>query len=226
MYKEHTLHTLRKTVAPTIASLVAASSSQGVSNHIVMDVTSQTGGSGVVAWDIDMNGHAEISFSQSALLVSISYVSRTISSSTTGGGTISTVIPAAQLANATFQNLNTTYIVSAGKNFGAVTASIVSTASIGPNQNGFTNGVKGYIGFSFTNDGSNTYYGWASVTLTAFGGVGSVVIDEWAYETVAGSPIQVGAVPEPEVAALGLAGLATGAAGLRRWRNKTRSKAG
>jgi MYXO-CTERM domain-containing protein len=42
---------------------------------------------------------------------------------------------------------------------------------------------------------------------------------------VANAPITVGAIPEPETAAVGLGALALGAAGLRRWRKKKQQAA-
>lgn len=86
---------------------------------------------------------------------------------------------------------------------------------------GFADNVAGYFGFRFTPN-ATTLYGWASITFE-FGPGGGLTVNEWAYEQT-GAPIQVGAVPEPAVAAAGLGALALGAAGLRRWRKSKTKK--
>lgn len=83
---------------------------------------------------------------------------------------------------------------------------------------GFPDGLPGYIGFFFDNDGT-TNYGWAEVILRQEARYGSIEILRWAYDET-GANIKTGAIPEPGVAALGLGALALGAAGLRRWRKK------
>lgn len=85
---------------------------------------------------------------------------------------------------------------------------------------GFAIDTPSFIGFRFKISGS-FHYGWATLTPTA-GPIGQgITITEGYYEDVADTPIMAGdtgAVPEPEVAAVGLGALALGAAGLRRWR--------
>ncbi|WOO39807.1 hypothetical protein [Rubellicoccus peritrichatus] len=85
---------------------------------------------------------------------------------------------------------------------------------------GFTSGVSGYFGFRFEGSAGLTSegikYGWAEATFYD-GAQAGVTIHRWAYEDD-GSPIQVGAIPEPATVTTGLGALALGAAGLRRWR--------
>lgn len=93
------------------------------------------------------------------------------------------------------------------------------------NLNGFSSGSSGYIGFRFGSE-SDTRYGWASVTFTTGGLTGMMQINEWYYENE-GNGILVGStVPEPSQYASGLAVLALGAAGVRRWRKNRATQAG
>ena len=88
---------------------------------------------------------------------------------------------------------------------------------------GFTSGVDGYIGFRF-DPGDGFHYGWARINMVVSASNSHVLtVQEWAYETTAGTSIQVGAVPEPNAAMLvgGLGLLAAGIAGVRQWRQQT-----
>ena len=82
-------------------------------------------------------------------------------------------------------------------------------------QNGvrgnFDIGDSGYIGFSGTLDGGQVVYGWVAVSV----GAGELTVNGWAYDD-AGDSIAAGQIPAP--GALGLLGLAAGAAGMRRKR--------
>ncbi len=74
---------------------------------------------------------------------------------------------------------------------------------------------EGYVGVEFDNDG-NTHYGWVAVSLTApTSGNLQLEITDYAWENVANTGINAGAVPEPSTYALGLGLLALGAAGIR-----------
>jgi hypothetical protein len=78
-----------------------------------------------------------------------------------------------------------------------------SSEHMGPGPTQFVEGVESYFGFAFVpNGGSETYYGWVSLEVTANNPGGRVT--GWAYENT-GAPIRVGAVPEPaSVLLLGL----------------------
>ncbi len=81
----------------------------------------------------------------------------------------------------------------------------------------FAGGGAGYLGFTIEVDalGATEYrYGWIAVDWDAE--TFELTIDGFAYETDAGVGIEAGAIPAP--AALGLFGLAAGAAGIRRKR--------
>ena len=82
----------------------------------------------------------------------------------------------------------------------------------------FINGGDGYLGFEIEAQGlggPEYHYGWIAVdwNVSTF----ELTIDGFAYETDAGVGIEAGAIPAP--GALGLFGLAAGAAGIRRKRS-------
>ena len=90
---------------------------------------------------------------------------------------------------------------------------------MGDNDGQFTLNSPGYIGFAFrTTLNGQDYFGWLQMelkTAPASTNIGSGIILAWAYESVSGTPIQVGdigAVPEPGTALAGLA--ACGVCGL------------
>ena len=144
-----------------------------------------------------------------------------------------------QGANKSFVNLGAGFVVgptlAAGYNMGGRTNDrtmlklFVSTPppAIQNNAKNFTNGVNGYFGFKFTDAGlANAYYGWAELNLTGSGYSGTMTINRWAYNNVAGQSIKVGQtagdnpsnVPEPDTLSLTLLGL--GAGGVRAWRKR------
>lgn len=88
----------------------------------------------------------------------------------------------------------------------------------------FTSGVNGFFGFRFTDAGlTNQFYGWAELNLNK-ASPGTVTINRWAYNNVAGGSIKVGqttadtSIPEPGTLSLTLLGL--GAGGVRAWRKR------
>ncbi len=98
---------------------------------------------------------------------------------------------------------------------GSSFAGILISGSLGYVSNIF-DGMPAYIGFKFNPLGTELF-GWARIRLTESpGNFGTFEVLEWAYDD-SGDPIHV---PEPATTALGLAGLAMGAAGLRRWRKR------
>ena len=81
----------------------------------------------------------------------------------------------------------------------------------------FAGGGSGFLGFTVDVEslgGTEYRYGWIAVDWDAE--TFELTIDGFAYETDAGVGIEAGAIPAP--AALGLFGLAAGAAGIRRKR--------
>ncbi|MDB6076593.1 MAG: hypothetical protein JWO82_340 [Akkermansiaceae bacterium] len=89
-----------------------------------------------------------------------------------------------------------------------------SSTHVGTAPQQFTSGVEGYFGFRLIDDNSNgPYYGWVRVVFSNTGGSGTIV--DWAYDNT-GSPITVGAVPEPQ--AVALLGLGCGLVALKRRR--------
>ena len=71
------------------------------------------------------------------------------------------------------------------------------------------------VGFRLFISGSD-HYGWANITLVTNG----ILINNWAYESIAGASIMAGVVPEPANSAVGLGLLALGAAGVSAYKRK------
>ncbi|MAB71902.1 MAG: hypothetical protein CMJ54_05300 [Planctomycetaceae bacterium] len=94
----------------------------------------------------------------------------------------------------------------------------IGGASFGKGAKGpFADGGAGYIGLQIESDslgGAEFHYGWIALDWNA--STLELTIDGFAYETEAGVGIEAGAIPAP--GALGLFGLAAGAAGIRRKR--------
>jgi hypothetical protein len=74
-----------------------------------------------------------------------------------------------------------------------------------------------FVGFEFQISGT-THYGWANVTLSSQ----TLVVNDWAYDNIAGQSIQAGQtiVPEPAESALGLGLLALGAVGVSAYKRR------
>jgi hypothetical protein len=81
----------------------------------------------------------------------------------------------------------------------------------GLNLGDWNPGNRGFLGLSLT-VGSDTFFGWADVTLNNLGGPNNdgFTLHSYAYENVAGTSIEAGAIPEPSTIAL----LVTGALGV------------
>ncbi len=120
--------------------------------------------------------------------------------------------------------------LAAGYNFGgrandrSMLSTIGANPKITPNPKNFASGVNGFFGFRFTDaGGTNQFYGWAELNLDT-ASPGTVTINRWAYNDVAGQSINVGQtsnvnpVPEPGTLSLTLLGL--GAGGVRTWRRR------
>ncbi len=122
--------------------------------------------------------------------------------------------------------------LAAGYNFGgrandrSMLSRLGANPKITPNPKNFTTGVNGFFGFRFTDTGlTNEFYGWAELNLDT-ASPGTVTINRWAYNNVAGQSIKVGQttgdnpsnVPEPGTLSLTLLGL--GAGGVRAWRKR------
>jgi hypothetical protein len=86
-----------------------------------------------------------------------------------------------------------------GSGYGVGGGSGVSTSGdhMGTNDDQFSSGTIGYIGFVLDPGTLNEQYGWLRVTLNNDGTPG--IIHDWAYSP---DPIAVGAIPEPSAASL------------------------
>lgn len=80
------------------------------------------------------------------------------------------------------------------------------------------NSGSAFYGFAV---GGENYFGWAEIsTNVGVGDTRELTIHRWAIEDTAGQSIVAGAIPEPSDFALGLGGLALGAAAVMRKRRK------
>ena len=85
-------------------------------------------------------------------------------------------------------------------------------------------GTGKIVGFSLTDSGGETYYGWIDYTLSMFEGEYTFTINGWAYNDVANQGIIAGQNTAAGSAVPGLGGLAAlaiGAAGVRSRRQRT-----
>ncbi len=206
---------LRKIAGSSVASLIATSGATaaivtntnlGLSGFTVVDA------SGSVDWNVDNQGSNEafITVFNSGNNVQLGFGTFFVTEGPGAGPIV---------------KVNSGSSVNSTDYFGIGTATVVRNAQMDTAVRlgaSFDSGVPSFVGFTFDYDtgGSNfiSAYGWAKIIITAQLNSSSFEVVSWAYEDT-GAPIQAGAVPEPETAAVGLAGLALGVAGLRRWRN-------
>ncbi len=109
------------------------------------------------------------------------------------------------LASDTVMNLSFGAPVGASNNFAPGSSASIQT-HIGPAANQFQVNSPGYAAFAFEmTPGGPTHYGWLAMTPNNTG-VGTGTIHSWAYESIPGVSIPVGAVPEPGTVGLALLG--------------------
>jgi hypothetical protein len=82
---------------------------------------------------------------------------------------------------------------------------------------GHFSGIRGYAGVQFEIPGGSPHFGYLDISAVS---LTSVTLYGGAYETLANTPIEAGAIPEPASLAL----LAGGAAGLAAWRRNRCSR--
>lgn len=119
---------------------------------------------------------------------------------------------------------NIAQITNAGGTRIGLSARATSTAAFVPNTLGSWQApdggsLQGYIAFAISDGASSYYFGYFDVTVSNSGRTGTssvytLTINGWAYNSVAGQSITIGA-PAAVPGGAGLAALAIGAAGLR-----------
>jgi hypothetical protein len=152
---------------------------------------------GPQVFSLDIDGDSNIEFQFSAIRVK-------------GGGNTEAVVANPVEAGSNWiiasgtdpQQLAANDLIDAGGTFGGGAFSfIVGDGGAGEWNSPFPD--PGFMGVSFDLAGS-THYGWVEITAT---GGSSVILNQWAYEDVAGTGIRAGdtgsvAVPEPGTAML------------------------
>lgn len=186
----------------SLGSLLAAGSASGAIQHID-DAGFTVPFSSVVPWNIDQTGPVE------ALWFNTNTAIASLFASVQSNAFNFLVISTNKL-----NNLATGYVISGGRSFTTYANPMIGNAFY--YANGFSDGVEGIMGFKFQ-PGSTVLYGWAHIQFDLAANL--TTITDWAYDD-SGATIPAGVIPEPETAALGLAALALGAAGLRRWRKR------
>jgi hypothetical protein len=193
---------------------------QGIPGFSFVDASSVTLGSlrppdsdGTVAWDVDGNGTQNFllrnSSSDEAFFSCINFSGFNRGQIGFNAGAAANLSAAASVpANVQTWEVNNFKATSGGDN------KVLS----------FPTGTPGQLPFRFTNNSSDTFYGWASLTVDLAGEVGQgYVITEAYYQTTPGAGITVGAVPVPEPSSMML--LALGAGGVMAWRARRSVKA-
>jgi MYXO-CTERM domain-containing protein len=117
----------------------------------------------------------------------------------------------------TARRLNAGAVISSGAVFGKT--GLLRMEFHGDAYGQWMPGQPGIAGIRFlSSDGY--HYGWIRFLLTdnQFGVPNDITAIDWAYQTVAGDPVNAGATPEPDGKPLAL--LALGAAGILAWRRR------
>ncbi|WOO40132.1 PEP-CTERM sorting domain-containing protein [Rubellicoccus peritrichatus] len=210
-----------------LTALLGLGAATSANAAVVMSTTVGSGlrppaTSGSIGWDIDNDGANDFSLSNSATSAAFwnDYDGRILGKTTD--------------LNSPFLKLSTSQAISSGvPGYGFAAApqgvAVMYITTIGANasQGGWAINDTGFIGFKFEISG-NTHFGWAEVTIDALNpGQGFIINEAW-YNTTADQGLLAGTqtvVPEPSTYAVGLAGLALGAAGLRRWRKAKQASA-
>ncbi|WOO42628.1 hypothetical protein [Rubellicoccus peritrichatus] len=210
-----------------LSALISASASQLSNATITPSPTVGPGGlrppatDGRFGWDVDGDGTVEFHFEndQSSIAFlqhsgNVHFLHRVSTNSATDiipipdGKTVGAAVDGYQFTTA---NYLTKSVTQSG-------AMALDFYNIGWNFD-----QSGFLGFEFQSNGQ-THYAWAEWTIdgtTNGANVGQGFIINRAYfESDPGVSIVVGALPEPETTATGLALLALGTAGLHHWRTK------
>jgi hypothetical protein len=202
----------------------ATPEAQAVIVHVTTPISITANGTGTqpdVPWDVDGNAVPDFLL-HSSVFFGGNYLSLN------GGGAFVNLVSPTEDGIEGFPTQATQFDV--GPNlaapyfFGENGALFRTMMYVGPGAGSFAADALGwaaatqYVGFRIGPAGPSARFGWASVTLDLT--TDTLRINEWAFEN-SGGAIHLGVVPEPSTT--GLALLACGAAGLRRWKSKKKA---
>jgi MYXO-CTERM domain-containing protein len=110
-------------------------------------------------------------------------------------------------------NLALGTVIGAAGSFNTGTGNVYGTTAATGLNGGWTYSSENIIGFRFVSAAGTTHYGWMRFLMGAAGSAGTSMtrtVVDFAWENVAGTSIEAGAVPAPgALALLGVAGLAS-----------------
>ncbi len=219
--------------------LLAASSGQdlhAIIRHIVPDGNAPgvvlNAANTTINWDIDLDGRDDFVFLRSSTFWQNNAKIQRTGIQNTGAGfvtegyrfawfnsgeTITAAVPSGDIPF-TWGYYNPVKIIESTTGILESQAYIFLAGSY-PNNTFATSHLAHFtLGFRFRLDESaDFYYGWVNVQASGLPNA-SIYFTDWAYNTEPNETLKAKQVPEPTEAVLGLAGLALGAAGLRRWR--------
>jgi MYXO-CTERM domain-containing protein len=110
-------------------------------------------------------------------------------------------------------NLAVGTVIGAAGSYNTGTGNVYGTTAATGLNGGWTYSSENIIGFRFVSAAGTTHYGWMRFLMGAAGSAGTSMtrtVVDFAWENVAGTSIEAGAVPAPgALALLGVAGLAS-----------------
>lgn len=221
---------LNRKATSTIGALVIASSSHAIINHhtTTLSVTAAGNALDSATWNVDgLGGPEAFIFAQAQSVPTSVGFPPIIGTATIGAGAPGTGSFSFATVNSDLANITSNAVVNAA-NYGFKSAlfTFANQSSVRQDQDfanlSQPNAIIGFRMLKNVGEGT-TNYGVASITWDTSGNNGVVLtINEWWWNSVDQEGIkgsgEAAPIPEPATTAFGLAALAAGAAGLRRWR--------